>query len=77
VICAGTVVSWEADQFVGSSCRSAVGFQIDCRYKDKTGRQRGMLSYAALKNRGLLGTASFPMPILVPSQGKKLVFIAM
>ena len=36
-----------------------------------------MLSYAALKNIGPLGTASFPVPILVPSQGKKLVFIAM
>lgn len=79
MICAGTVVSWEAVQLVGSSCRSAVGFQIDCRCKDKTGRQRQreMLSYVVLKNTGLLGVASSPVPILVPSQGKLLAFIAM
>lgn len=79
VICAGAVVSWEAVQLVGSSCRGAVGFQIDCRCKDKTGRQRQreMLSYVVLKNTGLLGVASFPVPILVPSQGKLLAFIAM
>lgn len=61
---------------VGSFSGSAGGIQIGCRCKNEAARQREMLSCVTPKDIGLFDASSPPVSILVPDQGRKLVFMS-